>query len=263
MSTPPKLISVLTFTNVPAASQATLPHGLTFGSQPVKPDLLLRDNADFSVVATTTTQVTVQNNGSAPATLNLWCEHKHSIPRVLGAIQNLNPQPFIPAAGAGGVVGVAGNSQAFRSTNAGSYTLAQLALPSIAEGATYAIDFSFLVEPPFGGGFQSYNFQIDDGTDPNVYVGFSDSSPTFVQTRAYGRALIRYGAVSGPNQDISASMDYFLFTGGTTLTPQIGGQVTFGQPLPVAPVLRVKLDIGVSTVSIMSGIAGISLLAPA
>ena len=100
----PKLISVLTFTNVAPAGQATLAHGLNLGNgNDVKPDLLLRDNADFSIISATATQVTVQNDGAAPATLQLWCWHIHSVPREIGGgVANLTPQPFVPAVGGGG-----------------------------------------------------------------------------------------------------------------------------------------------------------------
>mgnify|MGYP001011438092 CR=1 FL=1 len=97
-----QLVQVLTFTDIAASDQATLPHALNLNGTAVVPDLLLRDNGDFTIISATSTQITVENTSGAPATLNLWVERLHTLERAIGPVTNLTPQPFIPATGGGG-----------------------------------------------------------------------------------------------------------------------------------------------------------------
>lgn len=95
-----RLIQVLAFLNVPASGSVALPHQININGFPKKPDLVAADTTGFTIVATTT-QVTVTNNNIAPASVNVWLELKHSIPRELGGLANLSPQPFVFASGGG------------------------------------------------------------------------------------------------------------------------------------------------------------------
>jgi hypothetical protein len=90
---------------VAPAAIVTLPHEINVNGVPVKPDLIFRDNGNFAIVSCTTTALTVQNNGVGVGTLNAWLEHQHTIDRAYGdkALQDLTPQPFIPASGAGAI----------------------------------------------------------------------------------------------------------------------------------------------------------------
>lgn len=106
------LKNVVAFTNVAAAGQATLPHGLNVQDHGVVPDEVKIGNADFSFVSANATSVTVQNNGAAPASCDVLVEHWHTVERSFGELATgdetaLNPQPFVtvtgnPTAGGGG-----------------------------------------------------------------------------------------------------------------------------------------------------------------
>lgn len=96
-----RLIQVVTFANVPAAGAAALPHNINIKGTQYKPDFVALDTPGFTVVVTATT-VTVTNTTEDAASVGVWLELKHTIPRQLGALPNLTPQPFIAAAGAGG-----------------------------------------------------------------------------------------------------------------------------------------------------------------
>lgn len=102
---PTRLIQVVQFVNVPAAGVVALPHNININDVQKRPDYVASDQAGFTVAVTATT-VTVTNNNSAPLTVNVWLELKHTIPRQLGnKLLNLSPQPFVASGG-----GVAGGS---------------------------------------------------------------------------------------------------------------------------------------------------------
>lgn len=75
----------------------------------MRPDFVATDATGFAVTVTPT-QVSVTNNNAAPASVNVWLELKHSIPRQLGALPNLIPQPFVSQGGAAGGGGVTGGN---------------------------------------------------------------------------------------------------------------------------------------------------------
>jgi hypothetical protein len=91
-----RLNQVLSFLNVPAGNQATLPHLININGVAVQPDILFPDNDNFSFVSSTPTTITVLNNGSLADNLNLWLWRQHSIDRAYGAktTTNLVPNPF-------------------------------------------------------------------------------------------------------------------------------------------------------------------------
>lgn len=114
------LSQVLSFVAVGAGLQATLPYRLGVSGVAVLPDIIFLDENDFDVVAVTTTDVTVQNNGLVPASIDLWLWRMHTIDRCFGnnAINNLSPQPFIVRGGGGG--GSVSTNQVFRYTATGA-----------------------------------------------------------------------------------------------------------------------------------------------
>ncbi len=114
-----RLNQILTFTAVAPGATVALAHGINVNGRLVKPDIVFRDDGDFSIVSVTTTTVTVKNNGANVATLNVWLWRQHTIDRAYGgsATTDLTPQPFIPAAG-GGSSGVA--QEVFRFTATGA-----------------------------------------------------------------------------------------------------------------------------------------------
>lgn len=90
-----RLLQIVTFLNVAPAAVVQQPHGINIKGTQYRPDFVAGDQADFTVVVTDTT-VTVTNLGGLPATINVWLELKHTIPRELGGgIQNMTPQPFV------------------------------------------------------------------------------------------------------------------------------------------------------------------------
>lgn len=98
-----RLLQIIAFSNVGAGGQSSQAHALNIEGTAVVPDFVALDNADFEIVSVSTTAVTVQNNGGAPASCNVWLERKHTIDRALGgAILNLTPQPFVVTGGGGG-----------------------------------------------------------------------------------------------------------------------------------------------------------------
>lgn len=110
---PTQLNQVLSFTGVAAGATSALAHNININATPVLPDLVFRDNGDFSIVSVTTTTVTVRNDGAVQADLNVWLWRQHTFDRAYGGsgTTNLSPQPFVPAAGG---AGGAGGSVAFR-----------------------------------------------------------------------------------------------------------------------------------------------------
>jgi len=103
-----QLRQIITFTAIPAAGMATLPHNVNSNGTPYIPDEVEVDNGDFNVLSVTSTAVTVQNNsflaGNCDVLLTLW----QSGERALGPnsqagnfAAGLTPRPFIGAASGG------------------------------------------------------------------------------------------------------------------------------------------------------------------
>lgn len=102
MSAATRLLQTVTFTNVAPAATVVLPHDINVDGVAKIPDFVATDAPGFTVAVNATT-VTVTNTTGAPASVNVWLELKHSIPRQLsGGVANLVPQPFVVAAGSGG-----------------------------------------------------------------------------------------------------------------------------------------------------------------
>jgi hypothetical protein len=99
-----RLFNIVRFTAVPVAAQATLPHFINLDDRAVVPDEILRSNGDFSIVSVTATDVTVQNDGAAPANVDVLCQRWDPFMRAFGVADqpSLTPQPFVAAAGVGG-----------------------------------------------------------------------------------------------------------------------------------------------------------------
>jgi hypothetical protein len=108
-----RLIQVLAFPNVGASATVTQNHDININGASKRPDFIAADAAGFTVTATDT-QVSVTNNNAAPASVNVWLELKHTIPRELGGLANLTPQPFVASPGgsgggtSGGAAGIVG-----------------------------------------------------------------------------------------------------------------------------------------------------------
>jgi hypothetical protein len=86
----------LAFASVAAGDTATLPHNLNLNGAPFAPDAISIENPDFDCVSSTSTTVTVINNGVVEADCRILCELWHTIERVFGdGSKNLTGKPFI------------------------------------------------------------------------------------------------------------------------------------------------------------------------
>jgi hypothetical protein len=118
---PDAIKKYVSFLNVPAGTQATLPHGLVMNGQPLAPDHLEFSGSDapnFDWVSSDTVNLTVENNGTANGSMLVLAEAWHPIERSFG-IQpddgslalHLTPRPFIvksgSTSGGGGLTSVA------------------------------------------------------------------------------------------------------------------------------------------------------------
>lgn len=133
------LHQVLTFTAVPPGGIATLPHDLNVNQFPVAPDILFRDNGNFSIISASDVSVTVQNNAAGAETLNAWLFVLHTMERQFGSVDitSLSPQPFIPAASGGGGGGTTVLS--FRYVATGGETDFFVSLPFAWSSANYNV----------------------------------------------------------------------------------------------------------------------------
>jgi hypothetical protein len=134
------LHQVLTFTAVPPGGIATLPHSLNVNQLPVPPDILFRDNGNFTIIAASDVSVTVQNTAAGVETLNAWLFVLHTMEREFGSnlITSLSPQPFIPAASGGG--GGGGSTViSFRYVAVGGESDFTVSLPFAWSSANYNI----------------------------------------------------------------------------------------------------------------------------
>jgi hypothetical protein len=95
------LKSVTTFANLAIGVPTALPHGLVDAyGQGLVPDHCEDNHVDVVILGADATNVTVRNDGLAPVTVNVLCEHWHSENRALPAGQaNLPVQPFVPSSG--------------------------------------------------------------------------------------------------------------------------------------------------------------------
>jgi hypothetical protein len=94
MSSKSILKKIVSFVDVPAGETASLPHSLNIMGAGVIPDYLDcgDSQARFDITADDT-NVILTNKSGAPASVDVLCEHWHSIPRQLRA-DNLSIQPF-------------------------------------------------------------------------------------------------------------------------------------------------------------------------
>jgi hypothetical protein len=97
-----QIVSVVAL--APGAS-SVLAHNINVNGFPALPDLVLPSSTTlgFTVTATTTTTITVRNDGLAAASGSWWLDRKHTVLREFNGVQNLAlvPQPFIVGSGTG------------------------------------------------------------------------------------------------------------------------------------------------------------------
>lgn len=105
-----RLIQVIAFEDVPASGTVALPHAINVGGTAMIPDFVATDTPGFTV-SVDAAEVTVTNDGSAEASVNVWLELKHSIQRAFGAAQttSLTPRPFVASSGGSGGGGGGGS----------------------------------------------------------------------------------------------------------------------------------------------------------
>jgi hypothetical protein len=101
-----RLKNIVRFLAVPPGVPTSLPHFLNIDNRSVPPDLAAGNPAGSFLIAADATNVTVTNQLGAPADINVYVEHWHTIEREFGSTPatyegELVPQPFI-LGGAGG-----------------------------------------------------------------------------------------------------------------------------------------------------------------
>lgn len=94
-----KLLQIVQFTEVAPAAVVVLPHQINVNGVAQAPDYVAANASDFTVAVTSTT-VTVTNNGTTPASVDVWLELKHTTERQLGSTDatfypSLIPRPFV------------------------------------------------------------------------------------------------------------------------------------------------------------------------
>jgi len=99
-----QLKNILSFANIAAGAQATLPHALNITGRGVVPDEVKLSNGEFAFVSADDTNVTIRNLGAIPQSCDVLVEHWHTIERTFGPDTTivLTPQPFVGAASSGG-----------------------------------------------------------------------------------------------------------------------------------------------------------------
>lgn len=104
------LINIVRFSAVDPGDTATIDHGLEINGVGRTPDLVMVSNGNFAVTATSTTQITVRNDGAIAGDCDVWCEYKHSFLRNFPTpVPALTPAPFIAAGGVSGAIGGGAN----------------------------------------------------------------------------------------------------------------------------------------------------------
>jgi len=96
-----RLKNILTFTNLAPQASAQLSHSLNIDGVGVIPDTAIPNLGDFAITGATATTLTVTNNGSVTATVNVLVEYFYSPERAFGDPSNppftqLTPAPFSP-----------------------------------------------------------------------------------------------------------------------------------------------------------------------
>lgn len=119
-----QLHQVLTFTAIAPGGQQSQPHNINWNGRAVIPDRIfpMIGAGEFSVVAVTDDEMTIQNDGDDPADFVFWLESLYSPLRAFGrepATQGqlfLTPLPFVAAGGSSNP----GSLQVFRYTVTGA-----------------------------------------------------------------------------------------------------------------------------------------------
>jgi hypothetical protein len=122
-------------------------------------------------------------------------------------------------------------------------TIVLATIPSVEEGACYAIDWTFVVPVPAAGS-QGFSFSIESGDGSVGYAGFGSSGASIANQRYSGRTIVTYGAVTGPNQDVLRSGNWMLHDpddDSIDVRPEIDGPNA--NPTPIDPSIRVKITL--------------------
>lgn len=249
------LKSIAQFVDVPAATSASLPHGLNVKGRPEVPDHVEVNNGVFTVTADDT-DVTVTNTSLAAASVDALCEMWHSIPRVFGlSNQNVKDslpvRPYVPAgAGSGGGGIVTGPPVRVRgSANvAGTGTDLSLAnhehrLEMQAEdegalvGARPTINF-------IGEGVNAVDNPGDDRIDVTIPGGGGDG------------CCVERSLYKGDNQQTSSKVFVDGMSGGVVTVPLDGDYWAIFEGEVMNQSAAAMLEIGISVNSLIAVVAG-------
>lgn len=233
---PATLISIVRFSSVAGSGgQSSASHGLTDSlGNALTPDIVIPSAANFSVSATSST-VTVTNNGTSSADVDVWCEYKFPMTRMIGNNTNLTPRPFAPSftggSGGGGaatdnieVVASSASSSAYgngvtyvplrqgladtiefqwSASTAGTYEIAIVYAMSAANSGDIDLQLTYLIiangGDPSAAATTASLFTVVPGSNTTIHTIDSTDSSTLSLTVTAG-ALI-YCKLTRPNSD--------------------------------------------------------------
>ena len=93
------LNQIVAFSAVAPGATVTLANTVNRNGIPCLPDIIGRDNLNFSIDATPVGSITVTNHSTSVADCNVWLWQQHSFDRAYGGVNppflNMTPQPFI------------------------------------------------------------------------------------------------------------------------------------------------------------------------
>jgi hypothetical protein len=122
-------------------------------------------------------------------------------------------------------------------------TIVLAPIPSVAQGATYAVDWTFTLPVPVSGS-QGFSFAIESGDGNAGYEGFGESGASVANRRYTGRTIITFGPVTGPNQDVLRSSQYVWHDPDDDSTEvRAGSDGPNANATPIDRSIRVKLTI--------------------
>jgi hypothetical protein len=129
-------------------------------------------------------------------------------------------------------------------------TIVTVELPSVAEGASYAVDFNFRLPQPVGEGNQGVNFLIEAGDESVTYFSIGAGGSNAGNRHYGGRVIISFGPVSGPDQNVMRSNTYFYKDAdddGTEHFVDFNGPELIATPIDQTLVITIEIDAAADT----------------
>ena len=125
-------------------------------------------------------------------------------------------------------------------------TILTTKLPSVADGAVYAVDFHFVLPQAAGGEStsQSVAFTVETVDEAVTFFSVSEGGNNFANREYSGRVIIAFGAVVGPDQNVMRSWMVQKYDPDTSTSENAPG--SNGPELIATPIdddLRITIEI--------------------